>query len=259
MDRPLNGSVAIVTGADSGIGQAAAIALAGAGAAVLIHFHEDEKGAQATLDRVGRENSRGMLVSGNLEEPSAVDRIFDACNEGLGIPDILVNNAGIAGIGKKVCEMELEEWDRTQSINLRAPFLMCRRFIAEHRKKRSPGRIINITSIHEDVPRAGAGDYCASKGGLRNLTRCLALELAEENITVNNVAPGMILTPMNEEALKNPAKRRESESHILLGRAGEPQEVASLILFLASPASAYCSGSTYFIDGALMMNWAQGA
>ena len=121
------------------------------------------------------------------------------------------------------------------------------------------GRIINISSVHEEIPRAGAAEYCTSKGGLRNLMRCLALELAELGVNVNNIAPGMVLTPMNQEALDDPAKRKQQTQSIPMKRAAEPSEVAKVALFLASSDSNYVHGSTYVIDGGLMQNLGQGA
>ena len=121
------------------------------------------------------------------------------------------------------------------------------------------GRIINISSVHEDIPRAGASDYCASKGALRNLTRCLALELAGHGVTANNIAPGMILTPMNQEAIDDPKKLKEQVASIPMKRAGEPEEVAKLALYLASDAADYATGATFTLDGGLQMNLGQGA
>ncbi len=155
--------------------------------------------------------------------------------------------------------MKLEQFEDVLRTNLVGPFLFCRAFARGLRKAKSKGKIINVTSVHEDIPRAGAADYCASKGGLRNLTRCLALELAEHGVTVNNLAPGMVLTPMNQEAIDDPEKLKEQVASIPAKRAAKPEEVAELALYLASPAADYATGATFTLDGGLQMNLGQGA
>ena len=149
---------------------------------------------------------------------------------------------------------------RTRSgTNLIGPFLFCRAFIRGCKATKGSGKIINVTSVHEEIPRAGAAGYCASKGGLRNLTRCLALELAEHGITVNNLAPGMVLTPMNQEAIDDPEVRKEQTASIPMKRAAEPEEVAELALYLASKAADYATGATFTLDGGLQFFLGQGA
>jgi len=153
----------------------------------------------------------------------------------------------------------LDAWEEALRTNLTGPMLCCRRFIGERRKAGGKGKIINVTSVHDEIPRPGAAEYCASKGGLRNLTRTLALELAKDEINVNNIGPGMVLTPMNQEALEDPKAREEQVQSIPFKRAAEPWEVARLAVYLASDDAAYASGSTYYLDGGLMQNTGQGA
>lgn len=253
------GDVAIVTGSDSGIGQAAAVELARAGADVCITYHSDEDGARRTLDAVHGAGRRGVVVQVDVQDERSVDRMFDETIGALGTPHILVNNAAINADGTAVADMDTDLWDRTLRTNLYGPFFASRRFIRERRAAGGGGRIINVTSVHEDIPMHGAGAYDASKGGLMMLTRTLALELARDRITVNNVAPGMVLTPMNQDAVDDEQKREEQTQHIPARRAGRPEEVARLIVYLASTDAEYVTGSSFFIDGGLRMMMGQGA
>ena len=255
----LTGQVAVVTGSDSGIGQAIAIEFASNGADVAIDYLEDKEGAEKTRAAVEKAGGKAIVIQGDVSKPDDVDRIFQECEERLGTVTILVNNAGTDSRGKPVSELSPKEWIDSIQTNLTGPFLCARRFISALTPKNRPGKIINISSVHEEIPRAGAAEYCASKGGLRNLMRCLTLELADKGINVNNIAPGMVLTPMNQEALDDPKKREEQVASIPMKRAAEPQEVAKVALFLASSDSNYVHGSTYVIDGGLMQNLGQGA
>jgi glucose 1-dehydrogenase len=195
----------------------------------------------------------------DVRDERAVERLFDRTIADLGVPDILVNNAAVNADGTHVADMDTASWDTVMRTNLYGPFFTCRRFIRERRAHGGGGRIINITSVHEEIPMPGAGAYDATKGGLRLLTRTLALELAGDGITVNNIAPGMILTPMNREALENPDTREEKTRHIPLKRAGRPEEVARLAVYLASTDADYVTGASMFIDGGLRMMQGQGA
>lgn len=255
----LAGSTAIVTGSDSGIGQAIAAELAAAGADVCITYHSDEDGAKQTRGMVEAVGRRAVLVEVDVRDEKSVERMFDRTIEELGTPDILVNNAAVNADGTHVVDMDTESWDNVMRTNLYGPFFACRRFIRERRSHGGGGRIINVTSVHEEIPMEGAGAYDATKGGLRLLTRTLALEVAPDRITVNNIAPGMILTPMNQEALDDPDRREEKTRHIPWKRAGRPEEVAKLALYLASTDADYVTGSSFFIDGGLRMMMGQGA
>lgn len=259
MSITLAANVAIVTGSDSGIGQATAIELASAGADICVTYHSDEGGANETLKRVLATGRRGLLVQLDVQQEADVEHMFDETIAQLGVPGILVNNAAVNADGTHVADMDSEAWDRVLRTNLYGPFYACRRFIRERRADGGGGRIINVTSVHEEIPMKGAGAYDATKGGLRMLTRTLALELAPDRITVNNIAPGMILTPMNEEAMQDPEKRDEQTRHIPLKRAGRPEEVARLAVYLASTDADYVTGASFFIDGGLRMMMGQGA
>ncbi|WP_324720335.1 SDR family oxidoreductase [Salinimicrobium sp. HB62] len=255
----LEGKVALITGSDSGIGQASAIAFAQEGARVVITYHSDEEGAEETLKKVENSGSKGMVLQVDISDEKEVETMFNSSLQEFGRLDILMNNAAINGQGFKVAEMPTENWDKAIKTNLYGTFFCTRRFIKELRKAKQKGKIINVSSVHEEIPAPGTAEYCASKGAVRNFTRVLALELAEEGINVNNIAPGMILTPMNQEALDDKETRKEQVQHIPMKRAGKPEEIAKVAVFLASSDSDYVTGSTYVMDGGLMQQVGQGA
>jgi len=254
----LDRQVAIVTGASSGIGKAIAELFATNGAAVTIVHHDDADLAKQMVASIEASGGRAIAVAADVREQADVDRVFARSNEAFGAPTILVNDAGVDAAGIPVAKMEASHFEDVLRVNLIGPFRFCQAFL-RHRIAGAAGRIINITSVHEDIPRAGAADYCASKGGLRNLTRCLALELAEQGVTVNNIAPGMVLTPMNQNAIDDPKVRKEQTDSIPMKRAANPGEVAELALYLASDAAAYATGASFTLDGGLKLNQGQGA
>lgn len=255
----LQGEIAIVTGSDSGIGQATAIAFAAEGADVAITWFADREGADNTRARVEAAGRHALVRPLDQRDPGAVAQLFDDTREYLGLPTILVNNAGVDLSGTAVKDRALEEWDREIRTNLYGPFYCCREFIRGLEGTGRHGTILNVTSVHEEIPRAGASGYDASKGGLRNLTRTLALELAERGINVNNIAPGMVLTPMNRGALEDPAQRARQEQAIPMKRAARPEEIAQVAVFLASADARYIHGASIVVDGGLMQNLGQGA
>lgn len=259
MEKRMEGEIAIVTGSDSGIGQATAIAFAQEGADVVITYLEDEAGAERTRQAVQQAGRRALVMRVDQRDPKAVAQLFRHTETKLGKPTVLVNNAGVDASGKHVKDMPLEEWDNEIRTNLYGPFLCCQQFIRGLEGSGKHGSIINITSVHEEIPRAGAAGYDASKGGLRNLTRTLALELAEQDINVNNIAPGMVLTPMNQQAIDDPNARREQTASIPMKRAAQPGEIARAAVFLASSDARYIHGTSLVIDGGLMQNQGQGA
>lgn len=210
----------------------------------------------AAIEATGQ---RACIVKADVGIPADVEQIFTACRAKLGLPTILVNSAGIDAVGVHVADMRVADWEARIRTNLTGPFLMCRLVIRGLRDAKKPGKIINISSVHQEIPRAGAAGYDASKGGLRNLTTTLALELAPLKINVNNVAPGMVLTAMNQAAIDDPKKLKEQVQSIPWKRAAEPEEVAKLALYLASTDADYVTGATFVIDGGLTVNTGQGA
>ncbi len=255
----LQNKVAFITGADSGIGRATAIAFAKEGASVAICYHSDEEGGNETLSRIKDEGVEGMAFKLDVTEEESVNQAIENIISQLGGLDILVNNAAVNGSNIPVAEMETKTFDLCIRTNLYGPFFACRKYAQYLTRENKRGKIINVSSIHEEIATPGNADYNASKGALRNFMRSLALELAPKGINVNNIAPGMILTPMNQKAMDDKEVLEEAAGHIPAGRAGRPEEIARVALFLASPAADYVTGSTYAMDGGLMINLGQGA
>lgn len=256
----LKNRIAVVTGADSGIGRATALAFAEEGADVVITYLNDAGGADATRREVESHGRRALALQADQRDPAAVSRLFEETRRRLGVPTILVNNAAAPLTGKPVSDMPVEDWDNVIRTNLYGPFYCCQQFIRLLEKEDHPhATIINITSVHEEIPYWGAAAYDSAKGGLRNLTRTLAIELAESDINVVNIAPGMVLTPMNQEALDDPRARERQVQSIPVKRAAEPWEIAQAAVYLASRAGWYVHGASLFIDGGLTQNVGQGA
>ncbi|MFF8933215.1 SDR family oxidoreductase [Streptomyces paradoxus] len=241
--------VAVITGADSGIGRATAVHLARAGMDVGITYHSDRKGAQETADEVRAHGQRAEVARMDLTRlPDAADTVDDLC-ERLGRIDVLVNNAG-TGTMTPYLDLELSDVREVLDVDLVGPFL-CGQKAARHMIGHGEGgRIINVTSVHEHQPRVGAAPYCAAKGGLGLLTQVMALELAEHHITVNAVAPGEIATPMTGQEDTDP--HTESRPGIPLGRPGDAREVAAVIAFLAGPDASYVTGASWSVDGGML-------
>ncbi len=255
----LHGKVALITGSDSGIGQASAVEFAKEGAGVVVHYLHDADGAAHTRAEVEAAGQRAVVVQADISDEKQVESMFDEAVEGFGTLDILMNNAGVDASGKPVAELPTETWDRAIRTNVYGPFFCCRRFVQLRSAAGGEGKIINVTSVHEDVPNAGGADYDCSKGAVRMLTRTLALELAPLKINVNNLAPGMVLTPFNQAAIDDPDLLEEQVRSIPWKRAAQPSEIARLAVFLASGDADYVTGATYVMDGGLMRNLGQGA
>jgi NAD(P)-dependent dehydrogenase (short-subunit alcohol dehydrogenase family) len=247
-----NGSlpkVAVVTGADSGIGRATAVRLAEDGFDVGVTWHRDHEGAEATADEVrqhGRRAAVAQLDLGNLPDAATViDRLADE----LGGLDVLVNGAG-TGTSTAFLDLDHADFQYVLDVDLVGPFLCSQHAARRMTAQGRGGRIVNITSVHEHQPRVGAAPYCAAKGGLGLLTQVMALELADSGITVNAVAPGEIATPMTgqEDSDVHGTKR----PGVPLGRPGDAREVAAVIAFLASEDASYTTGASWAVDGGML-------
>ncbi len=260
MTGRLDGLVALITGSDSGIGQATAIEFAREGADVVVTYLRDADGAEQTRKGVEAAGRRAIVVQADISDEQQVERLFDTALETFDTVDILMNNAGVDASGTEVGELSTEVWDKAIRTNLYGAFFCCRRYVQIRKAGNAPGgKIINVTSVHQEIPNPGGADYDCSKGALRNLTHVLALELAPLKINVNNLGPGMVLTPFNQPAIDDPELLDQQVQSIPFKRAAEPEEIARLALFLASADSDYVTGSTYFMDGGLMQNVGQGA
>jgi glucose 1-dehydrogenase len=248
----LAGKVAIVTGAGSGIGHAIAELFAQHGAAVAINFLGHESGARELAQRIETAGGRAVALEADVSDAAAVESLVATTVDTFGGLDVLVNNAGIER-AQALLEIDAQTWGRTLAVDLNGPFL-CLQAAARRMKETGGGSIVNISSIHEDLPFPNHAAYVAAKGGLRMLMRNAALELGPLGIRVNNIAPGAIATPINADTLADPAKIELLQGVVPLQRMGRPEEVAEVALFLASDRSSYVTGSTYFVDGGLVQH-----
>lgn len=258
---------AVVTGGSSGIGKACALALGRAGASVALTYHSSEDEAREVAAAIEEAGGKAIACKADVGREEDVEALFAAAEAAFGPASLLVNSAGVNMANTPIAKMELAQFDGVLRSDLYGPFLTCRRFVRGleasqangDRANGGKGRIVNVSSIHERAPRPGAVDYDSAKGGLAQLTATLALELAPQGIAVNGVAPGMILTPMNQSALDDPEELKRKEAAIPWRRAGTPEEVADLVVFLLSDTADYITGTTVTIDGGLTLLTAQGA
>ncbi|MGW5379464.1 SDR family oxidoreductase [Nocardia sp. NPDC003999] len=241
---------AVVTGGDSGIGASIAVALAAGGTDVGLTFHSDQRGAEGTATQVREQGRTAVVRRLDLAAPSSAGSVIDELADELGGLDVLVNCAG-TGSARKAMDMEFDTWRHVLSVDLDGAFVCSQRAAGHMIAAGNGGRIINITSVHEHVPRVGAAPYCAAKAGLGALTKVLALELAEYDITVNSVAPGEISTPMTGQEDVDP--RAQSRPGVPLGRTGHAKEVAAVVAFLAAPEASYVTGASYVVDGGMLL------
>jgi glucose 1-dehydrogenase len=246
----LEGKVALVTGAATGIGEAIARAYGAAGARVTIDYLHRREQANQICQEIG--TGKAIAVQADVSKLPDINRLMQRAIETFGRLDILVNNAGIEE-PTPFLEITEEQWDRQLAVDLKGPFFMAQAAARQMVKQRK-GKIINISSVHEDQPMPGNAPYCAAKGGLRMLTRTLADELAPYQINVVAIGPGAIATPINQKTLSDPQKVQTLLSNIPLGRIGKAEDVAGLAAWLASDASDYVTGTTFFIDGGLMVH-----
>jgi glucose 1-dehydrogenase len=257
--RGVRGKNVLVTGGSSGIGQAIAVRFAEHGANVAINYlrqpeeaAETEDQVQACVAKVQQEGVRDVLVGADVSQEEEVVRMVAEAIDGLGGIDVLVNNAGIQ-ISRPSDELSSADFDKVLAVNLRGSFMCAREAIKHFLVEDKPGSIVNISSVHQLIPKPDYLGYSVSKGGMQNLTRTLALEYAGRGIRVNGIGPGATITPINSAWIDDPVKKEQVESHIPMARAGTADEMAGVTCFLASDDAAYITGQTIFVDGGLTL------
>lgn len=258
--KGLKGKNALITGATSGIGQVIAIRLAQEGCNIAINYRRNIEDAENTEDMamekacgdISNCGVKSLPVKGDVSKEEDIINMVNTVVQEFGSLDILINNAGI----QKECashELKTEDFDSVLGVNLRGSFLCARETIKHLLSQNRSGVIINISSVHEIIPRPFYLSYSISKGGMENMTKTLALEYANKGIRINGVAPGATITPINEEWVNDPEKKAVVESHIPMSRAGTSEEMAAAVAFLASDEAAYITGQTLFVDGGLTL------
>src|SRR4029077_14581631 len=247
----LDGKAAIVTGSDSGIGRAIAIELARQGAAVTIDYHKNAEAAEATRQEIEAAGGKARVIQADVSSLADIQKLVDGTVAAFGRLDILVNNAGM-GTRTSTLDTTEHQFDLVIAIDLKSAFFGVQLAAKQMIKQGGGGRIINISSIHEDWPMPGNSPYCAAKGGIRMLTRTAGVELAPNGITVVGVAPGAVHTPIYEGTLAAPVQKARFDSAIPLGHVAEPQEIANLVAFLASDKASYGNATTHVVDGGMM-------
>lgn len=249
----LQGKRAIVTGSDQGIGRAIALRFAREGALVAINYRHNEQGGNEVKAQIEGAGGRAIVVGADVSTAAGAQQLIGEAIGAFGGLDVLVNNAGIE-IQRPFLEITEDDWDAVIAVNLKGPFLCTQLAARQMQGQGKGGRIVNISSVHEDLPMPGNSPYCAAKGGLRMLTRTLCNELGPHGITINNIGPGAVATPINKGTLGDPEKMAALNSGIPLGRIAQPDEIAGVAVYLASDEAAYVTGTTYFIDGGLMQH-----
>jgi glucose 1-dehydrogenase len=257
--KPLQNQRALVTGANSGIGEACALALGAAGADVVVNYVSNPEEAERVVERIGQSGSRALAIRADVSREDDVRAMFAAMLKEFGTIDILVNNAGLQR-DARFHEMTLEQWNTVIAINLTGQFLCAREAVREFLRRgvvpevsSAAGKIICMSSVHEVIPWAGHVNYAASKGGVMLLMKSMAQELAPKKIRVNSIAPGAIKTPINRAAWETPEAEAELLKLIPEGRVGVPEDIARTAVWLASDASDYVTGTTLFVDGGMTL------
>lgn len=251
----LAGKTALITGASQGIGQAIAVRFAQEGADIVID-DRSAAGAEKTLAAVEKEGRKGLVLTEDVGKPVDDRAMIEQAVQKMGKLDILVNNAGVERHAN-FWEVTEKDYDLVMNVNLKGPFFATQAFAQHLMTTKRPGKVINISSVHEELPFPHFSTYCASKGGVKMLMRNLCLELAPFGITINNIAPGAIETPINTQLLHSPDLLRALLANIPLHRLGKPSDVAGTAAFLASSDADYITGTTLFVDGGLLWNYSE--
>ena len=251
----LQGKIALITGADSGIGRATAEAFAREGADIAIAYHTDADGAAETASLVRGAGRSAFVAQADIGGTESVQALFSGATRALGTPDILVANAGRGMGGMPVAEMGDDKLNAILRTDLVGPLLCARAFVQLRKAAGGGGRLVFIGSVAGHLPAPGSAPYGMAKAGLNSLVRSLSVEVAPDRINVNAVAPGLIETPMTQERMDDPEAREKSMQAIPWRRPGRPAEIAGLALFLASDDADYVTGQTWVMDGGLTMHW----
>jgi glucose 1-dehydrogenase len=252
----LQGKRALVTGSSSGIGQAIAIGYAQEGADVVVHYNREQGPADEVVKQIQALGRRSAAFQADVSKVAACQQLVANAVQTLGGLDILVCSAGLE-IREPFTEVSEEHFDLVLDVNLKGTYFTAQAAAQQMIKQGQGGRLINISSIHEDIAFLNYSTYCAAKGGLRMLTREACQELAPHNITINNIAPGAVATPINTRTLQNSALLDELKQVIPMGRLAQPDEIVGVAVFLASDGAGYVTGSTYYVDGG-MSRWNRG-
>jgi len=256
----LEGKVAIITGGDQGIGRAIALRLAAEGADIAFSYRRNRIGAEEVVASIkrgaaaARVERRVLAFQADVTDTAEVRNFVTNVFESFGTADILINNAGLERRAD-FWDVTEQEYDLVLNVNLRGLFFTTQAVVRLWLAAKQRGKIINISSVHEELPFPHFASYCASKGGLKMLARDLAIELAPHGITVNNIAPGAIETPINKALLNDPGKLKPLLENIPLNRLGTPDDVAAVVAFLASGDADYITGTTVFVDGGLLWSY----
>jgi glucose 1-dehydrogenase len=249
----LNGKVAIVTGGNSGIGKAIALGLAQSGANVVIDYVADPDATSALEREIVALGDKAIGVDADVSQVAELQKLVDAAVAAFGRVDIMVNNAGVE-TRTSVLDTNEAQYDKVLSINLKSAFFGTQIAAKQMIKQGGGGRIVNITSVHEDWPMPGNTAYCLAKGGMRMLTRTAGVELAPHGILVVGVGPGAVATPINQSTMKDPVLLAKLDAAIPLGRMARPEEIASVVVFLAGDGASYLTATTIFADGGIMQS-----
>ncbi len=254
MPNRLEGKSIAITGGDQGIGRAIAERLAQDGADIAICYRSNQAGAQEVVAEITKQGRRAIAIQCDVGKISDGQHFIDNAIAQLGKLDILINNAGLEHHAD-FWDVAEQDYDAVLNVNLKGLFFLTQAFVRHRMQSKSGGKVINISSVHEELPFPHFASYCASKGGIKMLTRNLSIELAPLGITINSIAPGAIETPINKNLVNDPVKLAAVLKNIPLKRLGQPADVASIASFLASDDSSYITGTTFFVDGGLLWNY----
>ncbi|MBB4078283.1 glucose 1-dehydrogenase [Lewinella aquimaris] len=258
MEINLKGQTAIVTGSSTGLGRACAMGLADEGMNVVINYHSSKVEAEDAVSEIQQRGGQAIAVQADVSKEDDVERLFQTCLDTFGHLDVLVSNAGLQS-DAAFTEMTLAQWNKVISVDLTGQFLACRAAARIFKKQgvhehgRAAGKIICMSSVHDEIPWAGHVNYATAKGGVKMMMESLAQELAADKIRVNSISPGAIQTDINREAWETEEALDKLLTLIPYGRIGEPEDVANLCVFLASDVSDYITGTTVYVDGGMML------